>query len=115
MKIGVSLKIDVSKLDKDRFFHGKNGAIYADVTGFIDVETEDQYGNNGFLTQSSSKEERDAGLKLPIIGNSKVFYKDLAPAAYKAPAVARPANIPSPSQNFQAPPAPLDDNSDLPF
>jgi len=76
MKVGVSLKIDVTKLDKSRFFKGNNGAVYADLTGFIDLDQEDQYGNHGFLTQSIKKEERDAGLKLPILGNSKVFYKD---------------------------------------
>ena len=107
MKIGISLKIDVSKLDKSRFFHGKNGAIYADLTGFVDVETEDQYGNNGFITQSINKEERDAGLKLPILGNSKVFYKDLAPAAYKAPQ--------APQQAPQQAPPMVGDLEDIPF
>ena len=76
MKIGVNFKIDVTKLDKNRFFKGKNGAVYADLTGFIDIENQDQYGNNGFITQQTSKEEREQGVKLPILGNSKVFYKD---------------------------------------
>jgi len=105
MKIGVSLKIDVNKLDESRFFHGKNGAIYADITGFIDIDTEDQYGNNGFLTQSIDKAERDSGVKLPILGNSKVFYKDQAQVIPQ-----------SPNQQFQAPPTAIDTFSeDIPF
>ena len=110
MKIGVNFKVDVSKLDKSRFFHGKNGAIWADLTGFIDVETEDQYGNNGFLTQSTKKEERDAGLKLPILGNTKVFYKDLAQA------VPNPYQQPQAPQQPQQAPAGFDNFDDsLPF
>jgi hypothetical protein len=75
MKIGVSLKIDVTKLDKSRFFRGEKGT-YLDVTAFIDLDSEDQYGNAGFLTQSMSQEERQAGYQMPIIGNSKIFFRE---------------------------------------
>jgi hypothetical protein len=75
MKIGLSLKIDVTKLDKSRFFKGDKGT-YVDLTTFIDLDELDQYGNNGFITQSTSKEERQNGVKLPILGNSKVFFKE---------------------------------------
>ena len=75
MKVGVSLKIDVTKLDKSRFFRGEKGT-YLDVTAFIDLDGEDQYGNAGFLTQSMSQEERQAGYQMPIIGNSKIFFRD---------------------------------------
>jgi hypothetical protein len=75
MKIGLSLKIDVTKLDKSRFFKGDKGT-YVDLTTFIDLDELDQYGNNGFITQSTSKEERQNGVQLPILGNSKVFFKE---------------------------------------
>ena len=75
MKIGVSLKIDVTKLDKSRFFRGEKGT-YLDVTAVIDLDSEDQYGNAGFLTQSMSQEERQSGYQMPIIGNSKIFFRD---------------------------------------
>ena len=75
MKIGLSLKLDVTKLDKSRFFKGDKGT-YVDLTTFIDLDELDQYGNNGFVTQSTSKEERQNGVKLPILGNSKVFFKE---------------------------------------
>lgn len=73
MKIGISLKIDVSKLDKSRFFKGEKG-IYADLTTFVDTENVSQYGDNGIINQSVSKEERDNGVQLPILGNAKIFY-----------------------------------------
>ena len=75
MKIGVNLKVDVSKLDKSRFFQGKKGT-YVDLTTFIDTEKTGDYGDNGTITQSTSKEERQSGVKMPICGNVKVFYKD---------------------------------------
>ena len=75
MKIGVNLKVDVSKLDKSRFFQGKKGT-YVDLTTFIDTENTGEYGDNGTIAQSTSKEERQNGVKLPICGNAKVFYKD---------------------------------------
>ena len=36
----------------------------------------DQYENNGFISQSQTKEEREAKEKTPILGNVKVFYTD---------------------------------------
>ena len=74
MKIGVSFKVDVTKLDKSRFFKGRKG-IYADMTAFIDTENASEYGDNGTISQAQSQEERQAGAKLPIIGNAKVFWK----------------------------------------
>ncbi len=74
MKIGISIKLDVKKLDKARFFAANSGALYVDLTMFLDTENEGQYGDHGFATQSASKEERDGGLQLPIVGNGKIFY-----------------------------------------
>ena len=48
-KVGVSLKIDVSKIDKARLFKGQKG-IYLDATVFIDLDQLDQYGNSGMVT-----------------------------------------------------------------
>ena len=75
MKIGFNLSIDVSKLDKSRFFKGKKGT-YAKLTCFIDTEETSQFGDNGTITQELSKEDRDNGIKLPILGNAKIFWKD---------------------------------------
>jgi len=74
-KIGVQVKIDVSKIDKDLLFKGAKGT-YLDATVFIDMDTADQYGNHGMVTQDISKEARDAGGKGPILGNVKIFWND---------------------------------------
>lgn len=76
MKLGISLKIDVTKIDKSRLFQGKNGAKYLDVTTFVDLDNPSQYGDHGFITQDVSKEERNQGVKGNILGNTKVFYND---------------------------------------
>lgn len=73
-KIGVSVKLDVSKLDKSRFFKGQKG-VYCDLTTFIDLDEKDQYDNNGFVTQKKTKDE-DKDVKLPIVGNVSIFWSD---------------------------------------
>lgn len=75
MKIGVNLKIDVTKIDKTRIFEGKNGK-YVDMVCFIDTEEQDQFGNNGRIDQAVKKEEKQQGVKGPILGNARVFWKD---------------------------------------
>jgi len=75
MKIGVSLKIDVSKIDKARLFQGKKGT-YLDATAFIDLDNVSEFGDSGMITQDVTKEEKEQGQKGAILGNSKVFWKD---------------------------------------
>jgi hypothetical protein len=75
MKIGVSLKIDVTKIEKARLYKGEKGT-YLDCIAFIDIDQKDQYGNNGFIAQSVTKEEKVAGMQGPILGNSRVFFQD---------------------------------------
>jgi hypothetical protein len=67
----VVLKIDVKKIDKKRLFEGAKG-VYLDAVLFLDSEP-DQYENNGMITQSVSKEEREAGVKGNILGNAKIM------------------------------------------
>jgi len=75
-KVGLTVRIDVMKLDKSRFYKGAKGT-YLDLTTFVDLDQKDQYDNNGFITQSQSKEERNAGGgQMPILGNVRVFYTD---------------------------------------
>lgn len=75
VKIGVSLKINVSAIDKARLFKGQKGT-YLDCQTFINLNEQDEYGNNGFIAQSVSKEERQNGVKGNILGNVRVFFKD---------------------------------------
>lgn len=65
----ISLSIDVDKLDVKRLYKGKKGK-YLSATLFLKEEV-DQYGNNGFIVESITKEEREAGHKGTIIGNAK--------------------------------------------
>jgi len=90
----IAIKIDVSKIDKDRLFQGKKGS-YLDATVFLNDE-EGQYGDNGMITQSVSKEEREAGVKGNILGNVKILgeFGDNKPAAAPAPAAVESDDIP---------------------
>ena len=69
MKKTINLKIDVTKIDKERLFKGKKGT-YLDAVLMFDSE-DDRYGNNGMIVQSVSKEEREAGTRGNILGNAK--------------------------------------------
>ena len=75
MKVGLSVRIDVTKIDKERLYKGEKGT-YLDHTTFVDTAEQDQYENNGFISQSVDKEEREKGVQTPILGNVKVFYTD---------------------------------------
>ena len=101
-KIAVSLRIDVTKIDKARLYKGAKGT-YLDAVAFIDLEDEDQYGNAGMITQAVSKEEKAAGERGEILGNSKIIWRDEGQAqqARQAP------------RSQQA--APPDDFGDIPF
>ena len=74
-KVGVSLKINCSQIDKARLFAGQKGQ-YLDATVFIDLDQLDQYGNSGMITRDVSKEEKQQGVKGNILGNCKVFWRD---------------------------------------
>ena len=78
MKYGISIKIDVSKIDKARLFKGEKGA-YLDLTTFIDTDNSNEYGDHGFIAQSTSKEEREQKVQTPILGNVKVFFTGDSP------------------------------------
>jgi hypothetical protein len=102
-KIGVSFKIDVTKIDKARLYVGQKGK-YLDATVFIDLDELDQYGNSGMITQDVSKEERQAGTKGAILGDSKVFWRDEG----QAPQASKPQGNSGPD--------PVDDfDDDIPF
>ena len=121
--IGINLNLDVTKLDKTRFFQGKKGT-YADITVFIDTEQLDDYGNHGSLKQSTTKDERNGGMKMPFCGSAKVFHAKGIQVNFGA--TPQQANN---GQNFQqAPQQPINnmantaqpmasdfDNEDIPF
>lgn len=67
----IAIKIDVTKIEKERLFKGQKGT-YLDAVLFLE-DKPDQYGQSGMIVQSVSKEERQAGVKGPILGNVKVI------------------------------------------
>lgn len=71
--IGISIRIDVTKIDKEKLYKGAKGT-YLDLTTFVNTSEKDKYDNNGFVSQSTTAEERAAGIKTPILGNVKVFF-----------------------------------------
>lgn len=92
-KIGVNLKIDVTKIDKSKLFKGKNGNMYLDAQVFIDLDEQDQYGNNGMITQAVTKEEREAGTRGAILGNARKFWGDIGGSAPQQAAPVKSAPV----------------------
>lgn len=68
----LSLSIDVTKLDKSRFYKGKSGT-YANLDVWINDEP-DQYGNHASVSENLTKEERESGAKKNYVGNGKKIY-----------------------------------------
>jgi len=103
-------KIDVSKIDKEELYKGEKGT-YLDIVMFANTddtgaEVPDQYGNDGVIKQSLSKESRAAKKKQPILGNYKV--KDNTSWASKV----------QPAKAFKRPEPvqiPIEDENNLPF
>ena len=71
-RVGLSVRVDVTKIDKERLYKGKKGT-YLDLVTFVDLDNRDQYDNNGFISQSTTKEEREAEVQTPILGNVRVI------------------------------------------
>ena len=96
----ISIRIDVTKIDKARLFVGKQGT-YLDITALMKDEA-DSYGNHGMVVQQVSQEERKNGVKGPILGNAKILgggggNPEASPtggAVNAAAPVAAPSNLP---------------------
>ena len=70
----INASIRVDKLPKEKFIKGKDGAVYYNMT--ISVQDETRYGNNVAITDSQTKEERDAKVAKNYLGNGKVVWTD---------------------------------------
>jgi hypothetical protein len=71
MSNNIKLKIDVTKIDKNRLFtKTKNGAKYLDA---VLIETPNGQYSDFMIVESITKEEREAGKKGTIIGNGDFF------------------------------------------
>lgn len=65
----LKVNINIDQIVAEKLISGKKGR-YLDLVVFLRDE-KDQYGNDGFVSQSVTKEERERGLKMPILGNAK--------------------------------------------
>ena len=66
----ILVKIDVSKIDKSKLFHGKKGT-YLDV---VLISTRgNRYGDDFMAVQGVTKEEREKGIKGAILGNGRLL------------------------------------------
>ena len=75
----INASIRVDKLPKEKFVKGKvdkNGdtPVYYNFT--ISVQDSTTYGNNVWVTDSQTKEEREAKMKKLSLGNGKVVWTD---------------------------------------
>jgi|TARA_S200002703_G_scaffold151488_1_gene150984 hypothetical protein len=70
----ISGSIDLTAIDKNKLIDGKNGKKYLNLT--MMVSNTSQYGNNVWLTQTISKEERESKVKPITLGNGSVRWLD---------------------------------------
>jgi hypothetical protein len=108
-----NISINFNKIDQSRLTIDKNGNSWLNLSGFVN-EIPDKYGNNGFITQSQTKEQRESGEKLPILGNFKLPMANTTKVQTeinpKANVVATKAPQPQPSALVNE-----DADDDLPF
>lgn len=108
----ILIKLDLTKIDKSRIFEGKKGK-YLDLILMDNRDGTDQYGNDGFCAHSLSKEEREAGVKGPIVGNFKHLGEKPVPRSAMKP-VAR-ASRPSAPPSARDPDLDPSGDDDIPF
>ena len=63
----------VIDLSKARAKKHANGKVYLNLEAKENRDGKDNYGNTHFVAEPTTRDERQEGLKLPIIGNGKVF------------------------------------------
>ncbi len=71
--LNVSLRVDA--LPKEKFVAGKDGKVYYNFTIGINDEA-NQFGQNVSITDSQTKEEREAKKAKNYIGNGNVVWTD---------------------------------------
>lgn len=75
----VTIKLNVSKIPRERIFKGKSGS-YIDLDVWVN-DNADQYGNDASVNIRQTKEEREAKVPKIYVGNGKtVFGFDSEPA-----------------------------------
>lgn len=82
----ITVKLDATLIDKSKLFPGKKPNKKGVCPQYLDLvlielrNGPDQYGNTHIVKQSQTKEERESGKEMPIIGNAKEFQVQRAKA-----------------------------------
>ena len=63
----ITLSIDVTRLDKSKFVVGKKGTY----CNLVLIETPNSNYGDFMVKQDCTKEERESGVQMPILGNGK--------------------------------------------
>jgi hypothetical protein len=66
-----TFSIDAKKIDQSLMAKGQ----YINCAMMENKNGTDQYGNDGFIVQSVTKEQRESGVRGPIIGNWREYSK----------------------------------------
>jgi hypothetical protein len=74
MSLLITANVNVAKLPKEKFIKGKDGSIWYNIT--ISVNDESRFGNNVWLYDSQTKEEREAKKNKHTLGNGRVVWTD---------------------------------------
>ena len=74
MSATIVASIRVDKLPKERFVVKEDGAVYYEFT--MTVKDETKFGNNVWITEGQSREEREAKKPKVTLGNAKVVWTD---------------------------------------
>lgn len=80
----ISVSVNLSKIDKSKIVEGKNGAKYYNMNIIVNDDF-DQYNNNVQVTDSQTKQQREAKEKRNFIGNGRVIWSNLADVKKDAP------------------------------
>ena len=71
--MSISISVDVTQIRKERIrkFKRHNGTEGQSLDLILIDSKNNEYGDHYLVKQASTQEERDAGLKLPILGNAR--------------------------------------------
>lgn len=68
----ISVRVDVTKIDKSKLYKGAKGT-YLDIV--LMPSRDSKFGDDFMVVQSVSKEEREVGKRGAILGNAKFIGK----------------------------------------
>ena len=97
-----SIKIDVTKIDKEALYKGAKGT-YLTLTVWPNKEGRNQYGDDAIVKQDLGKDRRDE--KPEIIGNARIIERRNAPQS-------KPQELPAKAKTIYEE---MNDADEIPF